>query len=131
MRWYASAIGETDPVYHDVAAARAAGHRSLLVPPTFLSCMEGWLFKTFDLLAMARVEPSRVLHAEQQYDYHAPFYAGDTLTYEPRIVDVYDKKGGRARVSGQGIPHHQPGRRACGRCALRAGPAPALKETQP
>ncbi|MFJ4292257.1 MaoC family dehydratase N-terminal domain-containing protein [Cupriavidus sp. NPDC089707] len=94
VRWYARAIGETDPVYHDVAAARDAGLPSLRVPPTFLSCMEGWLFNTFDLLALARVEPSRVLHAEQQYDYHAPVCAGDTLTYEPRIVDVYDKKGG-------------------------------------
>ena len=94
VRWYANAIGETDPIYNDVAAARGAGHRSLRVPPTFLSCMEGWLFKTFDMLAMAKIEPSRVLHAEQQYDYHAPIYVGDTLSYEPRIVDVYDKKGG-------------------------------------
>ncbi|QUN32801.1 MaoC family dehydratase N-terminal domain-containing protein (plasmid) [Cupriavidus sp. KK10] len=94
VRWYANAIGETDPVYSDVAAAHAAGHRSLRVPPTFLSCMEGWLFKTFDLLALARIEPSRVLHAEQQYDYHVPVHVGDTLTYEPRIVDIYDKKGG-------------------------------------
>ena len=94
VRWYANAIGETDPLYSDVTAARAAGHPSLRVPPTFLSCMEGWLFKTFDLLALAGIDPSRVLHAEQQYDYHAPVCAGDTLTYEPRIVDVYDKKGG-------------------------------------
>lgn len=94
VRWYANAIGETDPVYTDLAAARAAGHPSLRVPPTFLSCMEGWLFKTFDLLALAKIDPSRVLHAEQQYDCHAPVYVGDTLTYEPRIADVYDKKGG-------------------------------------
>ena len=29
VRWYANAIGETDPIYSDLAAARAAGHRSL------------------------------------------------------------------------------------------------------
>ena len=94
VRWYANAIGETDPTCIDVAAARAAGLRSLRVPPTFLSCMEGWLFKTFDLLALAKIDPSRVLHAEQAYDYLAPACVGDTLTYEPCIVDVYDKKGG-------------------------------------
>lgn len=94
VRWYANAIGETDPTYSDLAAARAAGYPSLRVPPTFLSCMEGWLFKTFDLLALAKIDPSRVLHAEQQYDFRAPVYAGDTLTYEPRIADVYEKKGG-------------------------------------
>ncbi|WP_042885514.1 MaoC family dehydratase N-terminal domain-containing protein [Cupriavidus necator] len=94
VRWYANAIGETNPEYSNVAAAQAAGLPSLRVPPTFLSCLEGWLFKTFDLLAMAKIEPSRVLHAEQQYDYHAPVHVGDTLTYEPKIVDVYDKKDG-------------------------------------
>lgn len=112
VRWYANAIGETDPIYSDVDAARAAGHPSLRVPPTFLSCMEGWLFKTFDMLALARIEPSRVLHAEQQYDYHAPIHVGDTLTYEPRIVDIYDKKGGaleflvkESRISNQDGVH--------------------------
>ena len=34
--FFAAAIGETDPVYTDLDAARAAGHRDLPVPPTFL-----------------------------------------------------------------------------------------------
>ncbi|QQX82783.1 MaoC family dehydratase N-terminal domain-containing protein [Cupriavidus necator] len=94
VRFYAKAIGETHAVYHDVAAAREAGYRSLRVPPTFLSCLEGWLFQTRDLLALAKIDLARVLHAEQSYSYHQVICAGDTLTYEPRIVDVYDKKGG-------------------------------------
>ncbi|MGO4811725.1 MaoC family dehydratase N-terminal domain-containing protein [Cupriavidus sp. 2MCAB6] len=38
VRWYANAIGETNPEYSNVAVARAAGLPSLRVPPTFLSC---------------------------------------------------------------------------------------------
>mgnify|MGYP006188918339 FL=1 len=40
LRFFAKAIGETDPIYTDEAAAREAGHRSLPVPPSFLTCLE-------------------------------------------------------------------------------------------
>ena len=36
LQFFAKAIGETDPVYTDVAAARAAGYADLPAPPTFL-----------------------------------------------------------------------------------------------
>src|SRR5262245_55458866 len=94
VRFYAQAIGDTDPVYQDEEAARAAGHRSLPIPPTFLSCLEGKLFSTKTMLELAKMDLKRILHAEQSYEYLAPTYAGDTLTFEPKIVDVYDKKGG-------------------------------------
>ena len=40
MRLFAKAIGETDPVYHDEPTAKAAGHRSILAPPTYVFCLE-------------------------------------------------------------------------------------------
>ncbi|MCY1465391.1 hypothetical protein D9M71_835290 [compost metagenome] len=36
----------------------------------------------------------RILHAEQAFVYHGTAVAGDTLTFDTRIVDVYEKKGG-------------------------------------
>lgn len=36
VRAFARGVGYTDPVYFDVAAARAAGYRNLPVPPTYL-----------------------------------------------------------------------------------------------
>src|SRR5213076_1850421 len=35
LRFFAKAIGESDPVYTDESAARDAGHPTLPVPPTF------------------------------------------------------------------------------------------------
>ena len=35
-----------------------------------------------------------MLHGEQQFRYHAMAHAGDKLRFEPRIADIYDKKGG-------------------------------------
>lgn len=94
VRAYANAIGETDPVYNDPVAAREAGYRNVLVPPTFLSCLEARLFLTRDTLALTKMDLKRILHAEQSYEYLAPVCAGDSLTYEPRIADIYDKKNG-------------------------------------
>jgi hypothetical protein len=41
----------------------------------------------------------RILHAEQQFTYHAMAHARDRLNFEPKIADVYSKKGG-ARFRG-------------------------------
>ena len=94
VRAYANAIGETDEKYLNVDSARAAGYRSLLVPPTFLSCLEGRIFDTRHLLELTKMDLRRILHAEQTYEYLVPAQAGDTLTYEPFIADIYDKKNG-------------------------------------
>ena len=93
LRFFAKAIGETDPVYFDVAAARDAGHPNLPLPPTFLFSLEfeqpssGWRQEI-------GIVPSRILHGEQQFSYHRMAYAGDTLQYESRLADIYDKKNG-------------------------------------
>jgi acyl dehydratase len=36
----------------------------------------------------------RLLHGEQGFTYHRMAYAGDVLSFEQRIEDIYDKKGG-------------------------------------
>lgn len=94
VRFYAQAIGETDPICRDLDAARAAGHPSLRVPPTFLSCLQGMVSSTRDVLTLVGFDIARILHAEQGYTYHHPVFAGDTLTFERSIVDLYEKKGG-------------------------------------
>ena len=40
LRFFAKAIGETNPVYRDAEAAAAAGYAALPVPPTYLFCLE-------------------------------------------------------------------------------------------
>lgn len=94
LRFFAKAIGETNPVYFDLAVARAAGYPDLPAPPTFIFAAE------LDAGAMAKcltemgVNLGRVLHGEQAFTYHEPVHAGDTITVETRISDIYDKRGG-------------------------------------
>lgn len=94
LRFFAKAIGQTDPVYTDEAAARAAGHPGLPVPPTFLFCLEMEGPNPAEIRELLGLDYRRLLHGEQSFTYHAPAYAGDTLRFEQRIEDIYDKKGG-------------------------------------
>ncbi|MFB6672449.1 MaoC family dehydratase N-terminal domain-containing protein [Streptomyces sp. NPDC056390] len=94
LRFFAKATGQTDPVYSDRQAAKAAGHRDLPVPPTFLFCLSMEVPNPFEYLEELGIDPVTVLHGEQAFEYLAQAYAGDTLTYTTTISDIYDKKGG-------------------------------------
>lgn len=93
LRFFAKAIGETNPVYFDESAAHDAGHPGLPLPPTFLFSLE---FEQPDTSWRDEIgiELPRILHGEQQFTYHRVAYAGDVLLFESRIADIYDKKGG-------------------------------------
>lgn len=91
---FAAAIGDPDPVYRNLAAARAAGHAGIPLPPT------GGIFLMLDrperdeYIRLLNIDLRKMLHAEQSFAYHAPVYAGETLTLTDRITDIYDKKNG-------------------------------------
>ncbi len=40
LRFFAKAIGESNPIYTDEEAAKAAGYRALPAPPTFTSVLD-------------------------------------------------------------------------------------------
>jgi len=94
LRFFAKATGNTDPVYIDEAAARDAGHPHVPVPPTFLFCLEMDQPKPGAMRELLGIDYRRILHGEQHFRYHALAHAGDRLRFEPRIADIYDKKGG-------------------------------------
>jgi hypothetical protein len=94
LRFFAKAIGETNPVFTDLETAKAAGHRDLPVPPTYLFGIELESPDPFAWLAGVGVDLRRVLHGEQSFTYHSTAVAGDVLTATPRIGNVYSKKGG-------------------------------------
>lgn len=94
LRFFAKATGQTDPVYADEAAAQAAGFPSLPVPPTFLFCLEMEAPDPAAIRNLLGMDYRTLLHGEQGFTYHRMAFAGDTLTFEQRIDDIYDKKGG-------------------------------------
>jgi acyl dehydratase len=94
LRFFAKATGQTDPVYSDEAVAIARGYPSLPVPPTFLFCLEMEAPDPAAIRNLLGMDYRRLLHGEQGFSYHAMAFAGDRLTFEQRIDDIYDKKDG-------------------------------------
>ena len=94
IRFFAEVIGATDPIYFDASAAQAAGYRNVVAPPTFIFGAESDSGVLMTLLDTLKIDLRKVLHGEQRIDYHAPVCAGDTLRFQTRVTDIYDKKGG-------------------------------------
>lgn len=84
LRFFAQACGQTDPVYSDLRAAEAAGHRDLPVPPTFLFCLEMDNPDRARFLTELGVDVRTVLHGGQEFTYHATAYAGRPSRSRPR-----------------------------------------------
>ncbi|HYK28794.1 MAG TPA: MaoC family dehydratase N-terminal domain-containing protein [Streptosporangiaceae bacterium] len=87
---FAAAIGDTNPIYRDRAAAQAAGHPDVIAPPTFaiVISMAG--------SGAALADPglglnyAMVVHGEQRFTYTRPIVAGDVLTAQVTLTDIRD-----------------------------------------
>ncbi len=94
LRFFAKATGETNPIYFDEEAAKAAGLPTLPVPPTFLFSMDMEVPDPFEILSVMDVDLGKILHGTQEFNYFKDVYAGDTISFKSEITDIFDKKGG-------------------------------------
>ncbi len=85
IRRFAEAIGETNPIYFEEAAARAAGYRSVVAPPTFPTSLRA----ANDLReGLALSAGKHLLQAEQSFEYARPIVAGDKLTVRSKVSGI-------------------------------------------
>lgn len=109
IRRWCEAMGETNPIYLDEAAARVAGHPGIVAPPAML-----------DVWAMAPYRPggrtaedgmavlslfddagyTGVVATNVRQEYHRYLRVGDVVTSTPIVADVSDEKR-----TGLGIGH--------------------------
>lgn len=106
IEFFASALKDENPVYHDAGAARAAGFAGVPAPPTFSFVMThmgaraeeqppdptGGTNPMFELMGNLMRGGGLVLHGEQEFVYHRPIVDGDVLDGEGRVEDVYEKE---------------------------------------
>ena len=100
---FARAIGETDSRFYDPAAARAAGHPDVVAPPYFpytIRMQAANLLDRSELEAdgssSADVPPlptTKAMAGETNIEMGVPVHAGDVITLEKRIVDLFEKSG--------------------------------------
>ena len=91
LRLFNRAIGEAEP---PTTAGDAEGR--VPVPPTYLFCLEMLDAENpFAFVEEIGVEITQILHAGQDFTYHAPVHVGDTLRFTARLADEFHRKRGQ------------------------------------
>ncbi|MEV8609089.1 MaoC family dehydratase N-terminal domain-containing protein [Amycolatopsis sp. NPDC051373] len=90
---FAEAIGDPNPIYRDLEAARAAGFPDVLAPPTFLTLLN--LPKVNGIVADPELglDYSRMVHGDQGFTYERPVHAGDVLEIGATIENIMARAG--------------------------------------
>jgi acyl dehydratase len=71
----------------------AIGEEWDIVPPTFATAAEFAVFPFIVGDAELGLDFTRVVHAEQEYEWHRRFRMGETLTARSRIASIRQKAG--------------------------------------
>jgi len=84
VREFAQAIGDLNPAYLN----------GELVPPTFATVIDMWGgLDFFELVNLLELQPDKVLHGEQEYEYRGSFRVGQTVTVQAEVVSRQVKAG--------------------------------------
>jgi len=103
IRYFALALGDDNPLYHDETLAGRTQHGGIIAPPT-LVCETNQIYRQAPdengyighswALPLAT---QRFIRGGNEYEFHQPVRAGDRITVTWRIVDIYERdtrKGG-------------------------------------
>jgi len=104
---FATAIGNTNPIYTNPDAAKAAGFTNIPAAPTWGFAMENW-GRFAEIQPAGGPKPGEnvimqaigslmakgglILHGEQEFEYHRPVVVGDVLVGDGRVSDIYEKE---------------------------------------
>jgi acyl dehydratase len=93
IREFAAAIGDANPAYTDVEAARALGHRDLVAPPTFAIVLSMRASHQVVKDPALGLDYSRVVHGDQRFSYTRPIVAGDELSVIVTVEKIRSMAG--------------------------------------
>lgn len=96
---FAMAVAQKDspekinPLYIDETAAKNCGYPGIILPPTFTTHLMLRTCGGFRAVVNALgIDPNRLLHSEEEYEYFSPVCAGDIITGKMKVVDIYKKE---------------------------------------
>ncbi len=93
IREYALAVGETNPLYLDVEAARAGGYDDVVAPPMFavVYCLPSVWPALFD--EEIGIDFARMVHGGQEFAWGPVVVAGEEITTTTSLKDVSERRG--------------------------------------
>ncbi len=93
IREFAHAIGETNAVYQDPDAARAAGFRDLVAPPMFCVVYSAPSMGPAILDPEVGINLAAMLHGGQEFEWGEAVCSGDLISTTTTLKEIYEKNG--------------------------------------
>jgi acyl dehydratase len=93
VREYARAVGETNPLYLDLDAARAAGHADVVAPPMFAVVYGSPAIGPAIFDPEIGINFAMMVHGAQEFEWGPLVVAGDEITTTASVKDISDRAG--------------------------------------
>ena len=93
IREFADAIGDPNPAFRSVEAARALGHADVVAPPTFAVIVSSHASAQVMFDPALGLDYSQVVHGEQSFSYLRPVVAGDRLVAVATVEKIRSAAG--------------------------------------
>jgi len=93
VKEYASAVGETNPLHLDPAAARAAGHDDVVAPPMFAVVYQAPAVMPGMFDPEVGINFAMLVHSGQDFRWERVVVAGEELTTQAKVVNIEEKGG--------------------------------------
>ncbi len=112
VREFAAAVGETNPLYFDVDAARLAGHADIVAPPMF-AVVYSWR-----AMGQAVFDPevainfAMLVHGGQEFRWGPLVVAGDEIDTTVTVKDI-SKRGDMGFYVFESVSTNQRGETVC------------------
>jgi len=91
VREYALAVGETNPVHIDVAAARSAGYADVVAPPMFAAVYSSPAVGPALFDEEVGINFAMMVHGGQEFRWGPLVVAGDEVTTTATVKDISER----------------------------------------
>src|SRR4051794_38610981 len=112
IKEYANAVGETDAVHFDRAAAQAVVFRDVVAPPMFAVVYAAGSVGPAIFDPEIGIDFAMMVHGSQEFVWSEPVVAGDTITTGGRFADHSEKDGKQFYVF-ETVSENQDGQEVC------------------
>jgi acyl dehydratase len=112
IREYALAVGETNPLHHDVDHARGQGYRDVVAPPMFCVVYCGPALGPAMFDPEVGIDFARLLHSAQEFRWGPLVVAGDEVTTTLTVKDI-SARGEMGFYTFESVSENQDGATVC------------------
>lgn len=112
VREFAAAVGETNPLYFDVDAARAAGHADVVAPPMFAVVYSWRAMGQAVLHPEVAINFAMLVHGGQEFRWGPLVVAGDEIDTTVTVKDI-SQRGDMGFYVFESVSTNQRGETVC------------------